>query len=105
MNFSYTNTAILYTRSTRPGIGSTDLSILKISIQYICIICGYWLQIAKSVAKVFCCLRIVSLSSYLLSKMNTPNLLSVNDLFKKNISTITAADIPGRGRYFDEEAR
>ncbi|XP_013138080.1 PREDICTED: alpha-tubulin N-acetyltransferase-like isoform X2 [Papilio polytes] len=37
--------------------------------------------------------------------MNTPNLLSVNDLFKKDISTITAADIPGRGRYFDEEAR
>ncbi|KPJ06313.1 Alpha-tubulin N-acetyltransferase [Papilio machaon] len=36
--------------------------------------------------------------------MNIP-LLSVNDLFKENISTITAADIPECGRHSDEESR
>ncbi|XP_014369851.2 alpha-tubulin N-acetyltransferase 1 isoform X2 [Papilio machaon] len=36
--------------------------------------------------------------------MNIP-LLSVNDLFKENISIITAADIPECGRHSDEESR
>ncbi|XP_014369672.2 alpha-tubulin N-acetyltransferase-like [Papilio machaon] len=37
--------------------------------------------------------------------MNEANFLTVNDLFKENISTITAADIPPCGRYFDKESR